>query len=753
MGCTCAKEAAGNNGTNGAPAFGHGVRHESSDQGDEDSILVIRVMRAELVRDFDGFGKMDPYAIVKWVGNSGEEWELSRTRTDWNGHFEPNWDHTCRGKRYPGHGKGEVKIEVWEDNLLDTPCFCGSARIKVDDLLGERVLKATPAGEDLGNVVLGQLHDFVLLNENETVGSIHLQGLLTPASGRRNSTETATTKMDSKLFDSPVARLDVAGGTAPFFRLMLKETSPHKAATYYIGKDLSRASDEVVFYEEALQLRQKKGGGGLVPLLDFMFEYGGVTSISANDASATEPPKELLVLRNLFDGVEVLRLLDIKIGQKTSQAGWHGKSRMAAFRQSVLDGITNSTAEGFRLEGFSRRPPALTSMDPLLDFALSDTRGVLGKKARKFMLQQLSGSEMLMHFADLHQEPGLPSRTSWEQVLSPSELTEVMLHEAVIRLARLAVTCRRVPVPQKWIGSSIAIGFDVGKLPPRSTSEEDLRRTLRFNTFDWGRSELNTVEKHMALSETDREDRAKFWRFYVGGVDRLSWRAACQYYNRFCNAGDWSEVTFRLHDFDSTTENDFLGFHTVPLQEALQEGTTGQTSSTPPKEVTVQIKAGALLTYAIEWRKFPSGSRLRGAWLIHLVRARSLGMADKMQLRTTSDPVCEVVGVSDSSPLKVFRQFSSVKARTLEPEWNETFELPVAAKENAFNESLEAIAPGFGVHPLTEVLPAEIRDPEEAACMGPCESSSIDIPAARFLQERGLEAWRSRLDDAATECI
>jgi hypothetical protein len=32
------------------------------------------------------------------------------------------------------------------------------------------------------------------------------------------------------------------------------------------------------------------------------------------------------------------------------QAGWQGKSRVAALRQSMVDGITNSSCEGFRLE-------------------------------------------------------------------------------------------------------------------------------------------------------------------------------------------------------------------------------------------------------------------------------------------------------------------------------------------------------------------------------------------------------------------
>merc|ERR1719197_51232 len=105
----------------------------------------------------------------------------------------------------------------------------------------------------------------------------------------------------------------------------------------------------------------------MAPLLSFCFEYKGVLNSAIADAKPGSANKDLLVMRNMFDGAKKLRLLDIKIGQKTADAGWQGKSRTAAMRQKVIDGLTNSAAEGFRLEGFDNMPPVLSSLDPLLD--------------------------------------------------------------------------------------------------------------------------------------------------------------------------------------------------------------------------------------------------------------------------------------------------------------------------------------------------------------------------------------------------
>jgi len=462
-----------------------------------------------------------------------------------------------------------------------------------------------------------------------------------------------------------------------------------------------------------------------------MFEYAGIVTCQTKDAKPDEPPKDLLVLRNLFDGAEQLRLLDIKIGQKTSQAGWQGKSRIASLRQNVIDGLTNSSAEGFRLEGFDGRPPSLKSMDPLLDFGMDNNSGKLGKKALRFMFQQMRGAEMFTHMLDVHQEPEDPGTEALKTVLSPIELTEILLHEAVIRLNTLVVACYHCPVPQKWIGSSVAIGFDCGKLPSRSTPEAEIRNTLRLNIFDWGRSELNTLEKHGQLSEKDRQDRAEFWRFYVGGIRRLAWRAATTYHNRFGNDAGWSEVVLKIVDFDSASENDFVGMVNVPLKEETATG----------KEVTVPTKGGATLTYSLQWRKLPEGSRLQGCWRITIIRARQLGRKDLNQLRTTSDPLIEVIAISKNTPLLAFRQYSTVKARNNEPEWNETFDIPVSAKKGEIQAALNSACPGLGAEPLEQVLHPELLPPGDSPRVEKMDTAKITQE-----EEKGLSEFTKRLE-------
>lgn len=59
------------------------------------------------------------------------------------------------------------------------------------------------------------------------------------------------TYVDAKRFVTPVRRLGVSGGTAPFFSLELAAVEGKHSGDYWIGKDLSRAMDEVHFYEKA----------------------------------------------------------------------------------------------------------------------------------------------------------------------------------------------------------------------------------------------------------------------------------------------------------------------------------------------------------------------------------------------------------------------------------------------------------------------------------------------------------------------
>lgn len=68
----------------------------------------------------------------------------------------------------------------------------------------------------------------------------------------QQTSETQFTYVETKRFVTPVRRLGVSGGTAPFFSLQLAAAEGKSSGDYWIGKDLSRAMDEVQFYEKAI---------------------------------------------------------------------------------------------------------------------------------------------------------------------------------------------------------------------------------------------------------------------------------------------------------------------------------------------------------------------------------------------------------------------------------------------------------------------------------------------------------------------
>ena len=173
-----------------------------------------------------------------------------------------------------------------------------------------------------------------------------------------------TKKANSDHFETPIHRIGVSGGTAAFYKLKyVAKADDGKTPNHYIGKDLSRALDEVEFYEDILTIKSKSKENkenidrSLLPeLLEFTLEYIGILSApeavngTADDLSNPKNRRHLLVLRNLYDGCEKLRLLDFKIGQSTACSGWKKKSMVGSATQKVLDSLTNSTVEGYRLE-------------------------------------------------------------------------------------------------------------------------------------------------------------------------------------------------------------------------------------------------------------------------------------------------------------------------------------------------------------------------------------------------------------------
>jgi len=392
-------------------------------------------------------------------------------------------------------------------------------------------------------------------------------------------------------------------------------------------------------------------------------------------------------------------------------------------------------------------------MDPLLDVG-STTNKKWQKKAHRVLLQRMTASEMLMHYLDLHQDLAYPDDKGLQSTLCPSELIELVLHESARSLCKLAVACRRTPVPQKWIGSSVALGFDSGEPPRRGAPEAEVRSATIVQLFDWGRSELNTVEKHMDMSDKDQHDRAQFWKYYVGGIDRLLWESARAYRHRFGNADGWTNVTFTLFDFDSMSENDFMGTVTVPLEPTFEK--TVQLLHYNGSKVTGALRGSSTLTYSITKREMPEGSRLAHTWRVTVVRAESLPRMDVMQGKSTSDPFCTVTAVSDMGDMR-FRQQTSVKVKNLDPEWNEAFDLPVAAQTGELEAALEEVSPELVRESLDWLLPPEAhssyRDDTEAVRATASLSSWNPMGARRRnkdeTEELRVHEFTERLDLAA----
>lgn len=616
------------------------------------------------------------------------------------------------------------------------------------------------------------------------------------------------TVVDPAWFQERPQPLGVSGGTAAFYHLKLRSdlSEQRGSAAYYIGKDISHAKAEVDFYEE-VQVNAAKDGG-LRPLFKFMLEYAGVVSFPAQGMEqAGAPSLELLVLRNLFDGSSKLRMLDVKIGQWTASANWKGKSRVRALRQGIVDSFTNSYKEGFRLEGVDGASLALASMCPKSDTEDPRSR----RKAFRKMCQQLRCADVIMHFLDIHQMPEDPDEARLEHVHAPIEVAEAVLLEVSRQLASLAVACRRAPAPQKWIGSSVALGFDAGSLPPRKRGmgwRAELSRAsgARVTLFDWGRSELNTAERHCQLSPAMASNYAMFWGYYIDGVDRLSWETARAYRHRFGNHRGWKEVLVMVVCLFAEGENEVLGQARIPIEST--------------KETTLPISSeGASLSYSVEWQTFPTGFELLGAWRIRVLRASGL----RRQGQAAAVGVfCELVAVAEANsegpsfgssqaltplgkhpggshvstftmltqasthsfassrshdgrgangdPLS-FRQVTSVQRGSTDPEWEETLELPVASRPNALEETLAGVCPQITEGGIGRVLPCGDRPLEVQARFPAAEGkaagsgsedevgSGEDAPSMASRRsmihlgdvlddDASLQDWASRLDRA-----
>ena len=575
--------------------------------------------------------------------------------------------------------------------------------------------------------------------------------------------------VDPSWFESPVRRIRTSGGTAPFFSLTLTEQGVEGMASrptqlsnnvtnntivdknYWIGKDLSHANDEKDFYLQILRIRTSNSNTntnsnsnrdlteGIGVLESFMFDYLGVLRTKTNDGDG-ESQSDLLVMANMRNNFEVFRMLDLKIGEKTAQAGWKGKSRLRAIKHHLMDGLSNSASEGYRLAGFNGCPEVFDSMNPLMDVLSTEEtieteqetepKTLWGasinesqqKQAQRFMLNSLNGTGVFRYFFDLHMDGNNDGDANANATISandrylPIEVAEIVSHEIMSQLIRLSVACHMVKIPQKWIGSSVAVVYDAGFFPDRSSAsslegkegerktnqEAAIRSKVICKLLDWGRSELLTAEEYDTMTPVDRKDRDYFWDLYKEGIDRLSYNATRFYYHQFTKSTMYSDVTIRVMDFDSMSPDDYIGKVTIQLPDPYDTNTADALKALGESKSyllggIIASTFGSTVSCKIVWcDKFPSDSRLLGMWRITIEAATNL---PPMDLPTrASDPYCMVLGnANTTAPGQQFVQKTCIKARTLNPVWNETIDLPVCkCRPNALT-SLESVLVEHGM--------------------------------------------------------
>lgn len=411
----------------------------------------------------------------------------------------------------------------------------------------------------------------------------------TPESERRDLKASENEDLIG-LFEEPCQPLGMSGGTAAFFRVHYKPdkvpagTDPEK----FIGKDLAHALDEIDFYEKLRGVAEIDENWGA--FAEMAMDCPGIARLTCADPKkGGGEVRSLLLLENLRTGFRKQRLLDIKMGEETSVAGWKGKRWLNSWKNAAIDQLTNSAVEGFRLEGIEEPPK---SMEELMLASVEARKGrpganLLGDKAvRRLIMQRLRASDFL---------------ASWLDVSSLGPGSEAHAHGAlwatISEMARLVEAVIELPTPQQWIGSSMALGMEVSEL------SEEPRITVK--AFDWGRSDLTIAAEHSELPEATRQERVRFWRQYVRSVCRLQWEL-CRIAAHRCCCRNWGALVFELRSQQvsivraAILDGMSLGNNPVEVRSiaGFQLGTRAQGAA--EEGLTIPLNGESASTYGID---------------------------------------------------------------------------------------------------------------------------------------------------------
>lgn len=505
--------------------------------------------------------------------------------------------------------------------------------------------------------------------------------------------------------DALIVELKLSEEGKKQFKINDDTTSP----PYFYGKEVSDRQ-EVEFYEETLNIKRNgdDDDDGLSRLLKFTLEYVGIVTLQVNVDGSDLVDRDLLVFSTTEYRTYIkARALGFKVGEKANgdtpwKYGFTNDTKIEDIRKSLKK---KNRKESLRLDHFTGQPKVVSSMDPQHDIVIQ-----CFKKdedvAQRESFQKTSLSDVLMYFSDLRVDEHLTTETVTEttDAYFRSEVAEIVLHEAVHKLVKLSVACHKNKVYQKWLGSSVLLGFDAGNFPPRSeSSEQSIRSHVIVSIFDWGQSKILSKEKYDGLSSSEKDDLKDYWSVYMNGIYNLSFQAAKRYHNQFSNVGTWNTLTIHVIDYDSHSDDDFIGEVKIPLPKPPTnrsgdrcDDLSGEYALRNKGKERKKISVGETphrgsIELDISWWDAPDESRLKGSWRITIRKASNVPIKD---LRT-SDPYCLVIADSKGPDAETgyakFEQKTSVILNNLNPVWNETLEVPMIKDKCNLLQSLKEL--------------------------------------------------------------
>ncbi|CAJ1409858.1 unnamed protein product [Effrenium voratum] len=581
------------------------------------------------------------------------------------------------------------------------------------------------------------------------------------SSARRQSRALSTCYVD---FHKPAEATQQGGAQARLFRLVpavgngagcRSSTGPE-----WLGKDVSSSFNEVDFYNEVLHLRrQQQQDPPLQPVLpkagqkveeeevtshwgimDFMVSYHGLArsypcSWTA-DGRERQRVTDLLVFRSPFEGLARPRMLHLELGPRSL-------ALQARHENEVATGIL-ARQEGIFLDGFLSPPNSIPSEGPTLDLRGWSWGDNVQRRAKRLPLQRLPLGQALSALLDMRapiaeerlwpgedcfvprMAQGRPTADPFRQnFLGAAEYAELAMLAFVRQLAKLLRCCEEVPVPQKWVQSSLALLVEAGAAPPRKGPihpETWVASRVKIQILGWSKSRLSLP----GATEEECQDHELPWKIYQHHIGRVLWESSRLYFHTFC-AEEWTELALQLYQVCHKGTSSLVGSCELKLPGAkvVSESYLMQLYR-GDRPLFDNLAQPTQVSLTAKFVPCPMPSNFAGIWQVRLESLENLEAAS-----SCTESLCMVLTASGSN-LTLCQRTREV-AKSPSTAWNEEFEFPVLPESPANSRAcvrlLEALgqpakAKAASFDCLAEHLPPLALAPDDAkkdvrgACLG-----------------------------------